>query len=60
MISLVVVVVFLTFSELRKHNITIPTEMEQNLMLLHSYVLVKVDTCKEFDQFVIVLITAAC
>ena len=30
------------FVELRDHDIKIPAEMVQNLMLLHSYILVKV------------------
>ena len=30
------------YQELKKNNITIPNHMAHNLMLLHSYILVKV------------------
>ena len=33
---------FFSFPELTDHSIKIPTEMMQNLMILHSYILVKV------------------
>ena len=39
---------WLFYSELRDRDIRIPAEMVQNLMLLHSYVLVKVShSCKK-------------
>ena len=39
-------VLFSMFKELRERNIKVPTEMVQNLMLLHSYVLVKIHVRK--------------
>ena len=36
------VIIGCCFTELMKHKIRIPSEMVQNLMLLHSYILVKV------------------
>ena len=35
-------VLFYMYSELNKHDIKIPAEMVQSLMILHSYILVKV------------------
>ena len=43
----------LSVAELQKHGIKIPTEMSQNLMILHSYILVKVSICEH-------LFTSAC
>ena len=39
-------------TELRKHKIRIPSEMAQNLMILHSYILVKVSPDRKIDAFV--------
>lgn len=38
-------VLFSMYSELKSQNIKIPSEMATNLMILHSYILVKVICC---------------
>lgn len=44
------------FLELTDHKIKIPTEMMQNLMILHSYILVKVSvTCpRKFNMSLVI------
>ena len=42
------------FTELMKHKIRIPSEMVQNLMLLHSYILVKVRLNRKFLNCIII------
>lgn len=39
-------VLFSMYAELRSQKIKIPSEMATNLMILHSYILVKVRPCE--------------